>query len=147
MNRLFGICIIFGVLAAQGAAAGQDTRIVIRAVDGRNGKPLGSQRLLVFAGGSPEVAKQHNNEFELSTDKDGVATITGMPGTVRWIQVWMDWHILCQSDPNNKSFSVAEILARGLSTPNSCGSVAQDSKPGELVVFARPAHWWEKMKF
>jgi hypothetical protein len=123
----------------------QDTRIFLQLVDGRNGKPLANHRLLVFAGESPEPLRLHQSQFEVFTDKNGVAALTGLARTAQWIQVWPDWMVLCQHVPNSSSFSVAEILSTGLNTPNTCGSAAPRPTPGRLVVFARPMHFWEKM--
>jgi hypothetical protein len=128
-----------------GAAMAQDNRIVVQVVDGRNGKPLANQHLLVFAGESPEGVRLQKEHFQLVTDNDGLADLPIASGTVQWIQVWPDWHILCQKTPNREAFSVTEILSTGLSTPNACGSVRQELRPGHFVVFARPAHFWEKM--
>jgi len=124
---------------------GQDKQIVVQAVDARNGKPIANQHMLVFGGDSPEAVRQHKSRYELTTDKDGVATLTLGPGT-QWLQVWMDWHVLCQSEPNSKSFPVSDILSSGMSTPNTCSAVSEKAVPGHLVVFARPAHFWEKMR-
>ncbi len=147
MSRLSsGLCALIGLLVMGATATAQETRIVVHVVDGRNGRPLANQHLLVFAGESPESVREHNKQFELVTDKDGLAALTSVSHTVRWIQVWVDWHILCQREPNSKSFSVAEILSTGLSTPNTCGSAVQKPTPGHFVVFARPAHFWEKMR-
>jgi hypothetical protein len=134
------------VLVGMGAAAmAQDKQIVVRALDGRSGKPLASQHLLVFAGDSAEAVREHKKQYELVTDNDGLATLTLMPG-IQWFQVWIDRHVLCQTEPNSKSFSVHDVLTSGLSSPNTCSSVSQKALPGHVVVFARPAHFWERMR-
>lgn len=125
---------------------GQGKQIVVQAVDARNGKPIANQHIVVFGGDSPgPVVRQHGSQYELTTDKDGMATLTLAPGT-EWLQVWIDWHVLCQRNPNSKSFPVSDILASGMSTPNTCSSVSEKAAPGHLVVFARPERFWEKMR-
>ena len=143
--RKKGLCLLLGLIGIGTAAMGQDKQIVVQAVDARNGKPITNQHVLVFGGDSPEAVRQHKSQYELMTDKDGLATLTLVPGT-QWLQVWMDWHVLCQSEPNSKSFPVRDILDSGLSTPNTCSSVSEKAAPGHLVVFARPERFWEKMR-
>jgi hypothetical protein len=140
------LCILLGLAGVVAFATAQDSHIIVQVVDGRNGRPLANQHLLVFAGESPQSVRQHKKQFELVTDKEGRADLMVVPRDIQWIQVWVDWHVLCQSEPNSKSFSVAEILSTGLSTPNTCGKVAQEAGVGHLIVFARPAHFWEKMQ-
>lgn len=141
-----GLCVLAWLVGIGAIAVAQDSHIVVRAVDGRNGKPFVNQRLLLFAGESPESVRQHKKQFEIVTDKEGLADLTIAPSDIHWIQVWVDWHVLCQREPNSNSFSVAEILSTGLNTPNTCGSSAQKLTPGHIVVFARSAHFWEKMR-
>lgn len=146
MSRLRNkLCLLVCLVGIGAAAMAQDKQIVVQAVDGRNGKPLANQHLLVFGGDSSESVRQHKKQYEVVTDKHGSATLMLVPGT-QWLQVWMDWHVLCQKEPNSKNFSVADIFASGVSAPNTCSSASQKAMPGHLVVFARPAHFWEKMK-
>jgi hypothetical protein len=119
--------------------------IQLQALDGRNGKPLQNQRLLVFTGSSVNDLKSHATHLSLTTDKEGLGTLT-INGETRWIQVWTDGRILCQADPNQGTFSVATILSEGLVAPNNCSSLVRDPTPGHIIVFARPAHFLEKMK-
>ena len=41
--------------------------------------------------------------------------------------------------------SVRVLLSGGESTPNNCGSIVQELRPGQLTVFARPPSLREKM--
>jgi hypothetical protein len=140
------LCVLAGSVGIVAVAMPQDSHIVVQAVDGRNGKPLANQHLLVFGGESPESVRLHKKQFELVTDKEGLAELAIAPNDVQWIQVWVDWHVLCQSEPNSKSYSVAKVLSTGVGTPNTCGSSVPKLIPGYLVVFARPAHFREKMR-
>src|SRR5580698_999450 len=127
--RKKGLFLLLGLIGIGTAATGQEKQIVVQAVDARNGKPIANQHMLVFGGDSQETVKQHKSQYELTTDKDGLATLTLVPGT-QWLQVWMDWHVLCQSEPNGKSFPVRDILDSGLSTPNTCSSASEKAAPG-----------------
>jgi hypothetical protein len=146
------ICFLTAVLLSNGVAVGQrgtmekTMDIVVQALDGRNGKPLANPHLLVFTGASSDVVKSHTEHTGLTTDKDGVGTLKIYPSQTQWIEVWADGRVLCQSDPNNSSFSVATIMSKGLPTPNTCSGVTREATPGHFIVFARPAHLTEKLK-
>jgi hypothetical protein len=58
----------------------------------------------------------------------------------------MDGRVPCFADPNHASFSVSEIISKGLVTPNNCSALVREATPGRFVVFARPAGFMEKMK-
>src|SRR5271155_5438350 len=103
------------------SALAQDTKLTLVALDGRNGKPLPTQRLLVFVGESPKEVQLHKHSLEVTTDKDGVAILPITRPETQWIQVFVDFRTLCQTEPNMKSFSVDEIISGGLAAPNTCG--------------------------
>lgn len=139
---------VYALLVLMGtgqAATPGNIEIVVQALDGRTGKPIENQHLLLFGGESAETAKQHKQHYELVTGRDGTATLSLTP-EIQWLQVWMDWHVLCESEPKSNSFPVRDILVSGLSAPNTCGAASETAAPGHLVVFARPAHFWEKMR-
>jgi len=123
----------------------QEKNIIIRVMDGRNGKPMANMHLMVSLGSSQEDVRELKSHVDLQTDLNGVALLSIDESTISRIQVWVDWHTLCQETPNTKSFSIEEIRKSGLSTPNNCGSVTREKAPNHLTVFARPAHFWEKL--
>ena len=131
--------------SAQQPTAAENTGIVLRAVDGRTGKPLENQHLLLFGGPSVQAAREHQKQYEVVTGTGGIAALD-LSADTRWLQVWVDWHVLCAT--KNPIFSVADILATGVNAPNACGSRSAQEKttPGHLVVFARSKRFWEKMR-
>jgi hypothetical protein len=44
------------------------------------------------------------------------------------------------------SYSVRAIRESGVFAGNSCSGLRVKAKPGELTLFVRPIHWWEKVK-
>ena len=42
--------------------------------------------------------------------------------------------------------SLAEILASGVIETNGCGTHKAAITPGELIVYVRPKHWWERLR-
>jgi hypothetical protein len=125
-------------------AMAQGDGIVIRVLNGKNGKPVSGEHLVVFTGSLQQTLSSARANVQLQTDLQGTA-ILRLDAAVERVQVWVDWHVLCQQTPNAKSYSVEEIEKKGLTTQNDCGAVQKTAAPGELVIFARPAHFWEKM--
>jgi hypothetical protein len=147
MNRFYSVtCLAVGVFLFGSMAFSQTTDIKLRAVDGRNGKPLANQHLLVFTGMSSDDVRNHTMHTGIMTDKYGLVTLTVTASETQWIQVWADGRVLCQKDPNQLSFSVAAIMSTGLTTPNTCSSLIREPTPGHFIVFARPARFMEKMR-
>jgi hypothetical protein len=153
MNRLcLGACSLVGVflfsvaLKAQNAGMAKTTDITVQVLDGRNGKPLADQHVLVFTGLSSDAVKTHAQHTGVTTDKDGMGTLTIYPRETQWLQVFTDGRIPCFPNPNQSSFSVSDIMSKGLVTPNDCSAQVREPSPGHFVIFARPAHFMEKMK-
>lgn len=44
------------------------------------------------------------------------------------------------------SYPIHTIRDSGIFAGNSCSGLRAKAKPGELVLFVRPMHWWEKAK-
>lgn len=123
----------------------QRSSITLAAIDGRNGKAMPHQRLLVFMGSSQEEVRFHKLSADVMTDEYGRAVLQIPQDSVQWIQVFADFHTLCQSEPNSRSLSLEEVFSTGESTPNNCSAFRQELKPGQLTVFARPPTFREKM--
>jgi hypothetical protein len=151
MNRI-GICALAGVLLfgatkkTQSAGKGESLLITVQVLDGRNGKPLADQHVLVFTGISINAAKSHAAHTELTTEKTGAGTLTIYPAETQWLQVFTDGRVLCYPNPNQSSFSVSEIMSKGLATPNDCGALIKEPSAGRFIIFARPPRFMEKMK-
>ena len=128
------------------AAVGQSMDITVQVLDGRNGKPVADQHVLVFTRLSAAAVKTHAQHTGVTTDKDGMGTLTIYPGETQWLQVFTDGRVPCFPNPNQASFSVSDIMSKGLVTPNDCSAQVQQASPGHFVIYARPAHFMEKMK-
>jgi hypothetical protein len=122
----------------------QSVSINLEAINGKDGKPMPHQRLLVFMGDSQEDVRFHKYSQDVTTDEHGNAVLQIPKATIQWMQVFVDYRTLCQAEPNRRSFSLAKIVGSGEATPNDCSSVRKDLKPNQLVVFARPATLREK---
>jgi hypothetical protein len=147
-----GLCFVAAVFSSGSLSKAQtkgvpgSVDIAVQMLDGRNGKPIPNQRVLVFVGGLSEAAKSHAEHTDLTTDKDGLGTLRVHQNQTQWIQVWADGRVLCYPDPNQSSFGIDTIMSTGIVTPNSCSGVMKAPAPGRLIIFARPARFMEKMK-
>ena len=152
VNRYARVCCLVGVFLSGGAAMSQNQGIpkaldiTVQVLDGRNGKPLADQHVLVFTGPSSDAVKTHAQHTGVTTDKDGMGTLTIYPAETQWLQVFADGRIPCFPNPNQASFSVSDIMSKGLVTPNNCSALVREPSPGHFIFFARPAHFMEKMK-
>lgn len=154
LHRLpVAMCLVLGtvvpstaLLKAQTDGVPKSVDITVQVLDGRNGKPIPNQRVLVFGGGSSEAAKSHAEHSDLTTDKDGFGTLKVYPDQTQWVQVWADGRVPCYPDPNQSSFRIDTIMSAGVVAPNSCSDVVKGPVPRHLIVFARPARFMEKMK-
>jgi hypothetical protein len=131
---------LIGVLNAE------TIEIKIQASNGKNGKPLSKQRLIIFSGESAEAASSHQRHFESTTDGGGRVELKIDRAKDLWIQVWVDGFTLCQNKPNLQSFNVNAIVTTGMSAPNNCSSAAVATTPGQLEIFARASTFQEKMQ-
>jgi hypothetical protein len=136
------MCSFVGHVGAQNL----DRTINIEVLDGRNGKPITETHLLVFAGDTVEGLRQHSHHFDLHTNKSGSAKLVLTSDSFKFVQVWVDGMILCQSQANAVSVNLGQVLAIGPLAPNECGNMHMSSAPGQLLVFARPATLREKME-
>ncbi len=144
MCRRMFLFMLLTIISA-GRVIAQNAAIKIQGLEGKTGKPLASQRLVIFGGESAEAATFHHTAFDITTDEWGIAELKFDPAKTSWIQVWADGMTLCQTKPNVGSFSVEKILTTGLSAPNSCSSLVQAAAPGHFIVYARSSSIREKM--
>lgn len=137
--------------------------IHIRVVNGHNGHTVTNECVNVWVGSA------RGDSTIIPTDGHGVAALwleqnisTAPNRTLRacngfvdphpvlryadTIQIISDYYIPCQAHPPDSpslEFSVKKILQSGEVTGNACGKIELVPKPGELIFFVRPLHWWE----
>jgi len=133
------------IVAASKPAFAQTKELTLQALNGKNGKPLPNQRLLLFAGLTEEDARMHSISFAAVTNASGLATIQIDPAKVRYLQVFADFMTVCIQEPNRYTIALSEIMNTGGSTPNNCGTLHAPSAPGKLIIYAREPTSKEKM--
>ena len=131
-------------------AAGQDLQhITVRVLDRHSGRPVESNLILsVLYNTEP-----YKTAIKVDAGPDHPAVIS-IPNYIDSIAVsvmgkhdgW--WRYACDgerdTEPHNHWYSVSDILSTGVSAINYCSKKWVKPKPGELVLFVRPMHWWEK---
>jgi hypothetical protein len=146
-------------------------QIEIKLVDGRNGHPMQGtgSHLNVWVG------TERKDAIVIPTEKDGTARIEltidaakiNIPGPSRDYQSLVIAnpvaqyneslrinvpYALCITDGSNYSwlatqrFSTKQILQQGYVSPNTCGKISIQPKPGQIIIFARPLTWLEQWK-
>lgn len=124
------------------ASALHGATILIRVVDGRNGKAVARERVVFW------IDKMSGAARDAKTDPDGVATIEAPAGArlITAFDVMFDCRPFKRGTPR-PSYAVDEILSSGVVAGNTCGKVRGSAKPGEILFFVRPVHWWEGMRW
>jgi len=139
------ITVLYLATAANLASSSPEKQIEIMVVNGRNGKPMANETLLVFLGNSDEEVRKKRHHIRLQTDVHGIAILPRNESTYSRVQVWVDHRTLCQNNPNNRTFDLDKIRRTGVSTPNNCENIQREQSPNQFVVFARRATLREKM--
>jgi len=114
----------------------------IRVVDGRTGAPMQGAHVQVW------YDEPAGPGVEVSTGPAGFASMPAPVGDPLRILVavanFADCRRARRYDPP-VGYNMSEIAKGGLSAENTCGQVAERTKPGELVLFARPSKWYEQL--
>lgn len=147
-----------------GSVRGQEIRIKV--LNARNGHRVRDDCISVWVGSPPY------NGMAAPTHRDGVAVVhlTRDPNTVSaptrgvcnglgavdplleygdTIRITSNYYMPCQPHPPDSpwlSFSVEKVLRSGDVSANYCGKIEASPKPGELILFVRPLHWWEAFR-
>ena len=122
--------------------------ITIKVLDGRNGRPMGGEIIDVWLG-------DHANgrPVQVRTGHDGMALLPVSRDQQTFV-VAGEFLGRCRPLPNNSSKTVvdsnvyrfADVETIGVVSQNTCGKASSQPVPGQLIYFARPLHWWEKMQ-
>jgi hypothetical protein len=140
LTRLALLCALLIVPCVSHA---QTVEIHIRIVNGKNGRPIKNETLRVW------TTRNHVDADLWPTDATG-SVLLKVDGNA---QIALDENLnaSCRTLPANQQsfqllYSVAEILNKGISAENTCGTIRVTAKPGELILFERPFTLMEKVK-
>jgi hypothetical protein len=137
------VALLLPLLIVPCVSHAQAVEIHIRIINGKNGRPIKTETLRVW------ITRNHIDADLWPTDATG-SVLLKVDGAA---QIALDENLNagCRTLPANQQpsqflYSVAEILNKGISTENTCGTVRVTAKPGELILFERPFTLMEKVK-
>ena len=133
--------ILFSMLAVASCATAANVGISIHVIDGKHGKPVANEHLLVFYGDSEAQVLAQKHHFETRTNSAGDVLLNLVNG---FLQVWIDRHPLCQ--PSIDIFNIETIQSSGIVAPDICGSATHQALPGNLYLFVRKETLVEGMR-
>ena len=137
----------------------QTATIHVRVFDGRTGKDLSGMNLAFVDYHTDRDGSTHadlngrmtvktsvdGDSYTANPDAHGVLVFNGLGNGV-WTPCTRQK--LYDSDTRTYGsehlYPVSTIVASGLVANNNCSRRTAAAKPGELIIFVRPATWWEK---
>jgi hypothetical protein len=149
----------FLIAVAPTGLVAQTATIHVRVLDGRTGKSLSGMNLAFVDYHSAPDGSTHadlngrmavkasadGDSYIANPDSHGVLVFNGL-GSGLWIpctgQKLYDSNT--RTYGSDHLYSVSTIVASGLVANNNCSRTTSTAKPGELIIFVRPATWWEK---
>lgn len=121
--------------------------IRVLVLNARNGKAVTKTKLTM----TETPLQPYATPLDLVTDPTGHASLL--------VQSDSDIHTLVQGHASCRAvakadrrkppagYSTPQILAHGLVGENNCSKRTATPAPGELILFVRPQHWWERMSY
>ncbi len=139
--------LLAGCSLAYGQVRPQVSTIQLRVLRGRNNKPV--RKADVFITAVPIT--QYATSLERTTNAQGAVSLL----VERDVQVravvshYRTCRLIAKADHTNPptAYAVSDILASGIVSDNHCSKRTVAPKPGELTLFVRPLHWWERLSY
>jgi hypothetical protein len=127
------LCFSAPTLSAQ-----QPGAIIIQMMMGRSGVAVPRHLITVITGATPVEVRARKNSVNYYTDARGIITLPLSAVGTGYIQVTIaDMHP-CELHPETASYSVTEIVAKGVMVPNKCPDAwTVKPTPNHLAVFVR----------
>jgi hypothetical protein len=150
--RCLSVALLFLAVSPNIGIAQAGQKIMVKLVDGRNGRTLRDQSVAIWlaekAIGMPNQSVRTNTEgiaFVLVPVQQTSFVIAGESLVdcrmhVRYGKAAMDE----AKTYTEEVYVFADVLAHGAVGANKCGKATAQPTPGQLVLFVRPPHWWEK---
>ena len=125
----------------------QVSSMTVRILSGRNGKPVKRANLIL----TQTPAQPYATPLDRKTDLSGRTSLL--------IQNGSDLHTVVLRYPTCRTvskidrkklsagYSTEQIMMQGMVSENHCSKRTVSPTPGELILFVRPQHWWERMSY
>ena len=152
-RRCHSVALLFLAVSPHIGIAQTGQRIVVKLVDGRNGRTLKNQSVAIWLA---EKAIGMPNQTVL-TNNEGIAAFPVPPQQTSFViggeslvdcRMHMRHGKVAMDESNTYKAEVyvfADVLAHGAVGANTCGKATTQPIPGQLVLFVRPPHWWEQV--
>jgi len=134
---------LFLATLCYGSACTAQQSIRIRVVDGRTGKPIASNALTIDAGTD---SGWYGEDFH--TSADGIYDVVLRNDQVPFA-VYDSAHYRCDSIKENDPkalYNLRNVLNYGAVSANVCGNAHAQPVKGEILIYVRPAHFWERIR-
>jgi hypothetical protein len=146
MRKFFFEAITSATFFLTSTACVAQTPIIVRLLNGKTYEPLPERPILLFLG-SPTVPGTHT--LRARTDEKGVAQFALPDPAPKTVFVDPDPGLVIGC--SHEDLDVAEVLRAGVTAQNLCAKPAKPTgleaaKPGEIVEFAKPLTFWERLK-
>lgn len=123
-----------------GSGSTQSFSYRVRVVDGRNGTAVRNAHVKLW------YDEPSGPGYRFVTDTQGYGNMPAPAAEPVRVLVSVADYTDCRRplrDDPPVGYNLRNIARQGLSAENGCGRVATKTSPGELVVFVRPARWYE----
>lgn len=125
----------------QDSGTAQRSRVFqVRVVDGRDAAPIRDARVRLW------YDEPAGPGYQFATDAAGVGAMPSPVGTpvriLAEVTNYTDCRRPMRGDPP-QGYSLEAIRQSGMAAQNGCGAIGVRTRPGELVLFVRPARWYE----
>jgi hypothetical protein len=140
-------------LAAWGGSlpAQNQKTITLQILDSRTARPLEASNFLV------RINHQTTDHADWVRQPEGGAAKLTLPTGAQIVSIHATYdsamliYANCDSvhdgkEPQEHWYSVAEVLASGVTAPNGCGRKTKTPKPGEFIFFARKRNFSEQLR-
>lgn len=134
----------------QRAAAGVGRqKIIVRMLNGKNGKPVRNENPNLWIGSLGNLAGLRGSHLGFTTDSKGEFVLDVTDAQPRELRISPDYFVDCryagdQTGGDKIRYSLEEIIRKGVVGDNRCGTPHVQPAPGILVLYARPRTWREK---
>lgn len=140
------VAMMMAVLCGASALAQHDaSQLRLQVLNGRTGKPVAHQKVVVMAGES-SARRKTVKLVDVATDGEGYVSLPDAASQVERLHVYVEAYRSCSKAEVN-SFELAKVAASGVVSENACRSrISLYPQPGNLVFFVRPETWLERMR-
>lgn len=139
------VCAVWFFASHHAAAQDAPPLLRVQVLNGKTGRPITNQRLLLERPGGLSLAGEHAIPSE-TTDGEGYVSIPNLDASVPDVKILVDFHRPCSKLGVHK-FSLVKVRVAGIVSENSCKPrISLYPQPGTLIFFVRKETMLEKMR-